>query len=141
MNEDYYNILLKLLLTYWWNLLENIFKIQIRHVYEEVNQCTDALAKVTKHGTYLLLLLFCFYHSLVVVEDLLALDRAANICNRLVFMHFSPPKKKKNSAVFIVGSQTKWYQNETKKHIDTRKESSWFLFFNNEPNRIKVPAV
>ena len=141
MNEDYYNILLKLLLTYWWNLLENIFKIQIRHVYEEVNQCTDALVKVTKHGTYLLLLLFCFYHSLVVVEDLLALDRAANICNRLVFMHFSPQKKKKNSAVFIVGSQTKWYQNETKKHIDTRKESSWFLFFNNEPNRIKVPAV
>ena len=95
MNEDYYNILLKLLLTYWWNLLENIFKIQIRHIYEEVNQCTDALAKVTKHDTYLLLLLFCFYHSLVVVEDLLALDRAANICNRLVFMHFSPQKKKK----------------------------------------------
>ena len=93
MNEDYYNILLKLLLTYWWNLLENIFKIQIRHVYEEVNQCTDALAKVTKHGTYLLLLLFCFYHSLVVVEDLLVLDRAANICNRLIFMHFSPKKK------------------------------------------------
>ena len=138
MNEDYYNILLKLLLTYWWNLLENIFKIQIRHIYEEVNQCTDALAKVTKHDTYLLLLLFCFYYSLVGVEDLLALDRAANICNRLIFMHFSP---KKISAVLIVGSQIKWYQNKTKKHIDTRKESSCFLFFNNEPNRIKVPAV
>ena len=141
MNEDYYNILLKLLLTYWWNLLENIFKIQIRHVYEEVNQCTDALAKFTKHGTYLLLLLFCFYHSLVVVEDLLALDRTANICNRLVFMHFSPQRKKKIVLYSLLAHKPNGIKMKQKKHIDTRKESSWFLFFNNEPNRIKVPAV
>lgn len=103
---------------------------------------TDVLMHWLKSGTYLLLLLFFFYYSLVVVEDLFALDSAANICNRLIFMPFSPKTKIKKFVLYsFVGSQTKWYQNETKKHIDTRKESTCFLFFNNEPNRIKVPAV
>ena len=53
----------------------------VTHVYREANYCADRLAKMGAdlHTDYLSL-----YNPPPVVVDLLALDKAGHVCNRLI---------------------------------------------------------
>lgn len=51
-------------------------------MYKKANQCVDALAKL---GHNLDPKFVIFDYPLFVVKKLLALDRVANICNRLIY--------------------------------------------------------
>lgn len=52
--------------------------------YRETNRCADALAK---HGTSLSVSVVYFDYPPAVVKDMLALDRAAKVCNRLISIY------------------------------------------------------
>ena len=54
---------------------------RIQHVYREANQCADALARL---GSSVVSSFVVFVEPPPVVANLLALDVAGNICNRLV---------------------------------------------------------
>lgn len=56
-------------------------KIRIDHIYKEANWCAEALAKL---GSSLHYTIVVFDNQLFVVENLLALNRVANACNRRV---------------------------------------------------------
>ena len=83
MKSSTTNQFLEPLLNDCRNLLRAILKTHIKHVYKEANQYVDALAKLGYNldSTFVL-----FDYPLFVVKKLLALDRAANICNRLIIL-------------------------------------------------------
>jgi len=62
--------------------LKAILRTHIKQVYKEANHCVDALAKLGYNldSTFVL-----FDYPLFVVKKLLALDRTANIYNRIIY--------------------------------------------------------
>ena len=56
---------------------------QIEHVFREANQCVDTLGKLG--AKFFAMYVFCFIPPVVVV-NLLALDKAATSCDRLIFV-------------------------------------------------------
>ena len=63
------------------NLLRTFPRTQIEHVFRNANQCADALTKPSaKFST----MYVSFVIPPVVVVNLLALDRVATSCNRLI---------------------------------------------------------
>ena len=81
MTNNSANLLIEPLLTDCRNLLREIPNKQIVHVYCEVNQCADALAKLGATSLSSFTVLLC---PPLVVDRLLAYDKANMCCNRLV---------------------------------------------------------
>ena len=63
------------------NLLRTFPRTRIEHVFREANQCADVLAKL---GAKFSAMYVSFVIPPVVVVNLLALDREATSCNRLI---------------------------------------------------------
>ena len=57
------------------------FTNPVAHVYREANSCADKLARM---GADPILDYLFLYDSLLVVVDLLAIDKAGLVCNRLL---------------------------------------------------------
>ena len=61
--------------------MREIPNMQIKHIFKEANQCADAMAKL---GASSVTSFVVFLHPLLVVERILANDKARLCCNRLV---------------------------------------------------------
>ena len=81
MNNESENFVMEPLLTDCKNLLREIPNKRVIHSYREVNQCTDALAKLEAQS---LSHFVVFCNPTVVVETLLTLDKTNMHCNSLV---------------------------------------------------------
>ena len=75
------NLILEPLLTYCRNLMKTFPNCTVAYVYREANRCADKLVRmgVDLQSDYLIL-----FNLPLVVEDLLASDKAGHVCNRLV---------------------------------------------------------
>ena len=81
MNNEAENIMMEPLLSDCKSLLKQIPNKRVLHIFCEVNQCADALAKLgAQSGSHFVV--FC--NPPPVVENLLAFDKANMVCNRLV---------------------------------------------------------
>ena len=80
-NPSVVNLNLEPLLSDCRNLTKTFLNCLVTHVYREANYCADRLAKMGAdlHTDYLFL-----YNPPPVVADLLALDKAGHVCNRLI---------------------------------------------------------
>ena len=81
LNNCIENLLMEPLLTDCRNLLQEFPGKRVTHVFREANQCADALAKMGAQSLYSF---HVFCNPLLVVEGLLAADKANMFCNRLV---------------------------------------------------------
>ena len=75
------NLALEPLLSNRMNLLRTFPRTQIEHVFREANQCAAALAQL---GAKFSAMYVSFIIPPAVVVNLLALDRLATSCNRLI---------------------------------------------------------
>ena len=84
-NPSVVNLNLEPLLSDCRNLTKTFLNCLVTHVYRESNYCADRLAKMGAdlHTDYLFL-----YNPPPVVADLLALDKAGHVCNRLILPQF-----------------------------------------------------
>ena len=75
------NLILEPLLTHCRNLMKTFPNYTVAHVYREANRCADKLARMRAdlQSDYLIL-----FNLPLVMEDLLASDKAGHVCNRLV---------------------------------------------------------
>ena len=75
------NLSLEPLLSDCRNLMKTFLNCTMAHVFMEANRCANRLARLGAdlHSDYLIL-----YNPPLVVEDLLASDKASHFCNRLV---------------------------------------------------------
>ena len=64
------------------NLLQNFTNTVVRHVFREANQCADILDKI---GLHLSSSFVIFVDPPLVVEDLLAFDKAQLYCIRMIY--------------------------------------------------------
>ena len=69
------------LLTDCKTLLRAIPNKRIEHIYREANQCVDALARIGARRNFTFVV---FVEPPLVVESLLARDKANTFCNRRV---------------------------------------------------------
>ena len=81
MNNNTANLLMEPLLTDCRNLVREIPNKQITHIYREVNQCADALAKL---GANSLDFFVNFLYLPPMVDSFLAADKACIRCNKLI---------------------------------------------------------
>ena len=81
MKNNTCNLLMEPLLTDCRNLLKEFSNMQVIHAYREANQCADALAKM---GAGLLTSFVGFWTPPLVVDSILAHDRANVCCKRIV---------------------------------------------------------
>ena len=81
MNNNTANLLMEPLLTDCKNLVREIPNKQIVHIYREVNQCADALAKLSASSLDSFVI---FLYTPPVVENILASYKACLRCNRLI---------------------------------------------------------
>ena len=81
MNNVSANLLMEPLLTDYRNLLKEISNKRVIHTYRENNQCADVSAKL---GVQSLSSFVAFCNPPLVVESILAFDKASVHCNRLV---------------------------------------------------------
>lgn len=77
------NLNLEPLLSDCRNLTKSFLNCLVKHVYREANSCVDRLAKIaanlyTDH--------FFLYNPPPVVVDLLVMDKAGHVCNRLIVL-------------------------------------------------------
>ena len=57
---------------------------RINHIYKEANQCANALTKLSANLNYVFV---TFDHLPNVVDNLLALYKVTNVCNRLISIY------------------------------------------------------
>ena len=81
MNNDSVNMLIEPLLTCYRTFLRAISNKQIKHMFCEANQCTDALARMGSRRNFPFAI---FVDPPPVVDDILAFDKANIFCNRFV---------------------------------------------------------
>lgn len=75
------NLSLEPLLSNCKNLMKTFPNYNVAHVYKEANRCADKLVRLGAdlHSDHLI-----WYNPPLVVEELLASDKASHVCNRLV---------------------------------------------------------
>jgi len=81
ISSDNANLLMEPLLSDCRSLYKAIPNKWIQHVYREVNQCADALARL---GSSVVSSFVDFVEPPPVVVSLLAFDEASSFCNRLI---------------------------------------------------------
>ena len=81
IKSDTSNLLMELLLSNCRSCYREIPNKQIQHVYQEANQCVDALARL---GSTVVSSFVVFVEPPLVVVSLLAFDEAGSFCNRLI---------------------------------------------------------
>ena len=80
-NNNSTNLLMEPLLTDCKSLVREIPNKQITHIFREVNQCADVMAKL---GASSLASFVVFLYPPLMVERILASDKANLRCNRLI---------------------------------------------------------
>ena len=85
MNNNSINMLMDPLLIDYKTLLKAIPNKRIEHTYREANQCADAIARIGARRNFTFVV---FVEPPLVVESLLARDKANTFCNRLVASNF-----------------------------------------------------
>jgi hypothetical protein len=80
-NTSCTNLVMEPLLSDCKNLIQAFTSQVVKHVYREANQCVDALANL---GLHLELSSTVFVNPPLVVENLLAFDKADLYCNRMI---------------------------------------------------------
>lgn len=81
LNNEAENIMTEPLLSDCRSLLKQIPNKRVLHIYREAHQYADALAKLGAQSSPHFVV-FC--NPPLVVENLLAVDKASMVCNRLV---------------------------------------------------------
>ena len=80
-NPSCVNLVMEPLLFDCRNLLQDFTNLVVRHVFREANQCADTLAKI---GLHLSQSFVTFIDPPLVVEDLLAFNKAELYCTRMI---------------------------------------------------------
>ena len=75
------NLVMELLLFDCRNLLQDFTNLVVRYVFREANQCADTLTKI---GLHLNSSFVTFVDPSLVMEDLLAFDKAQLYCTRMI---------------------------------------------------------